>query len=448
MPTSEFNRRRLMAAGAAVAASNLITPAAGAAPKAGPGGFSPERLAKIPATLQQYVDAGAEAGFVTLLYRRGEIAQVNVVGFRDIEAKAPMQRDTIFRMASMTKPVTCVAALHLMEQRGVGLHDPIDKDLPEFANAKVLNDPAGPLDQTHPAPRPITFADLLTHRSGIVGQFDGGPASAAGSGLNSDDPTFDVWLKRLSAIPLVADPGSRFVYGTSHDVLGAWIQRVSGKPFGEYLKTELFDPLGMKDTGFWVPQAKHGRVAVLNARQDGKLVPVRRPIPDAPRTYASGAGGLFSTADDYLQFARMLLGKGVLGDKRYLSRRTVALFSTNWLTPEQRAQGAMGLSNFWASQGFGLGVSVTDDPTKAPPLPYTGKGSYGWPGATGVWWRVDPAEEMIPIYLVQNAFVPPGPGRAVAAAGDLPPEPGGGLLRHGLRRDRGLALTVALSPPG
>lgn len=416
MPSSKISRRHIMAAGAAAAAGAALSPAE-AALRTVAGGFSPERLAKIPATLQQYVDDGVEAGFVTLLYRRGEVAQVNAIGFRDREAKLPMQRDTIFRMASMTKPVTCVAALHLMEQRGIGLFDPIDKWLPEFANPKVLNDPTGPLDQTHPAARPITFADLLTHRSGIVGQFNGGPAAAAARGLSADDPTFDTWLKRLSAIPLVREPGSHFVYGTSHDVLGAFIQRVSGKSFGDYLKAELFDPLGMKDTGFWMPEAKHSRVAVVNARdENGKLIPVRRPVPAAPRNFASGAGGLMSTADDYLQFARMLLNKGALGDRRYLSRRTVALFSTNWLTPEQRAEGAMGLANFWASQGFGLGVSVTDDPTRARPLPYTGKGSYGWPGATGVWWRVDPAEELIPIFLVQNAFVPPGPGRAVAAA--------------------------------
>ena len=416
MPNSQINRRHMMAAGAAAAAAAGIA-SANAAPRTAAGGFSPERLAKIPAALQAYVDDGADAGFVTLLYRRGEIAQVNAVGFRDYEAKLPMERDTIFRMASMTKPVTCVAALHLMEQRGIGLADPVDKWLPEFANPKVLNDPAGPLDQTHPASRAITFADLLTHRSGIVGQFNPGPAADAARGLNADDPTFDAWLKRLSAIPLVREPGSHFVYGTSHDVLGAFIQRVSGKSFGDYLKAELFDPLGMKDTGFWMPQAKQGRIAALNSRDaSGKLVSVRRPVPNAPRNYASGAGGLLSTADDYLQFARMLLNKGELGGRRYLSARTVAEFSRNWLTPEQRAEGAMGLSNFWASQGFGLGVSVTDNPDLRRPLPYTGKGSYGWPGATGVWWRVDPAREFIPIFLVQNAFVPPGPGQAAAAA--------------------------------
>jgi CubicO group peptidase (beta-lactamase class C family) len=239
--------------------------------------------------------------------------------------------------------------------------------------------------------------------------------------IRHGDPTLDEWLKGLGAIPLAYDPGSTFNYGTSFDVLGVLIQRISGKSFGEYLKTAIFDPLGMKDTGFWLPKEKQDRLAAIYGRdpQTGKYVLASRPIPTAPMNFASGAGGLVSTADDYLQFAKVLLNKGRSRDVRLLSHPTIAMMTTNWLTPEQRKAGFVGISDFWASQGFGLGVSITDDVSRLGRNPYTSNGSFGWNGATGVSWRADPEEDMIPIYMVQNAGAVPN----AAARGAAPPTP-------------------------
>jgi CubicO group peptidase (beta-lactamase class C family) len=391
-----------------------------AATRLAPGGFSAEGLAPLNSTLQAYVDEGIEAGFVTLVYRHGVIAQVDTIGWQDREAKIPMKRDTIFRLASMTKPVTCAAALTLVDRGKIGLNERVDKWLPEFADARVLNAADGPLADTHPAPRPIILSDLLTHRSGIVGEMNSGPIAEASRTARRNDPSFDEWLKRLAALPLVHDPGAHFTYGTSHEVLGILIERITGQRFGDYLKTAIFDPLGMKDTAFFVPPEKRGRLAVVYSPDaSGKLVRADEPVASAPPKKPNGAGGLVSTADDYLRFARMLLGQGRYRDVRILARRTVAQMATNWLTPQQRAEGFVGLRDFWAGQGFGLGVSVTDDVARLA-APYSSKGSFGWPGRTGVWWRVDPVEDMVLIYLVQN----PGPANVTTRpAGSTAPGP-------------------------
>jgi CubicO group peptidase (beta-lactamase class C family) len=386
-----------------------------------PGGFSPERLARIPLALQQFVDKDVAIGILTLLYRRGQIAHVHTLGYQDRETKRPMNRDAIFRLASMTKPVTCVAALTLIEQGKMGLYDPIEKWIPEFAKPLVLNRPDGPLDDTHPAPRGITVLDLLTHRSGLSYAFMAqGPIAAALQRMpqiHGSDMTFDEWLRKLSAFPLVYDPGSRWNYGTSHDLLGALIQRVSGQPFADYMKRAIFDPLGMADTGFSLPKEKQGRLAAIYGYgADGTRTRYDYPISPTPQNFVSGGGGLVSTADDYLKFARMLLGKGRLGDARILSRPSVALMITDWLTPEERRTPAMGNPDFWASQGFGLGLSITDNLAKLGPMPYASVGTFTWAGATGVWWQADPVEDMVALYFVQNmALGRPAPRTAMTA---------------------------------
>jgi CubicO group peptidase (beta-lactamase class C family) len=407
-----LGRRALLRGGSAAFAMGLLGGPAFAAHRTGPGGFSKDALQKIPEALQGFVDHGVAIGIVTLLYRHGEIAQVNAVGQQDREANLPMKRDAIFRIASMSKPVTAAAMLTLIEQGKIGLMDPIDKWIPEFANPKVLNKPDGALKSTHPAPRGITVLDLLTHRSGLCYPFTAqGPLAAA---LQKDlspealgsNPTFDEWLKRLSALPLAYDPGTRWNYGLSIDMAGALIQRVSGKSFGEYLKAAIFDPLGMQDTGFWLPKEKQSRLAAVYGVDfsTGKRPPVARPIPDTAPNFASGGGGLVSTADDYLKFARMLLGKGRSGDARILSHPAVERMTSNWLTPAQRAVPAMGNPDFFAGQGFGLGLSIIDDITKLGFIPFGSKGSIGWAGAYGTWWQADPAEDMVAIYMAQNAI--------------------------------------------
>jgi CubicO group peptidase (beta-lactamase class C family) len=413
-----INRRSALAAGT-TGLLGMASPMAvrAAMPPAVPGGFSAKELGQIPRMLQSYVDDGSVAGIVTLLYRKGVIPQVCAVGFRDLEARAPMRRDTIFRLASMTKPITCAAALTLVDQGRIGLFDPIGRWIPELASPRVLIKPEGDLGDTVPAARPITVADLLTHRAGLAGQSDMGPLAAAIGGLREGDPTFDVWLQRLGAIPLAYHPGERFNYGTSHDVLGALISRVTGRSFEDYLRAAIFDPLGMIDTAFWVPAAKQHRLAQVYGREGGKLVPTGQPLPLAPPNFQGGAGALVSTVDDYLKFARMLLGKGRFGGVRILERATVAMMTTNWLTPEQIGHGFVGNPQFWASQGFGLGVSVTTDVARLDPMrnPYSSVGSFGWPGSTGVYWRADPVEDLIAIYMIQSSA-----GQTAASPG-VPP---------------------------
>lgn len=376
----------------------------------GLGGFSPEGLAQIPASLQPVVDAGDLSGFVTLLWRKGEVAQVNTLGFRDVEAKVPMTRDTLFRIASMTKPVTSIAALMLLEEGKLRLDDPVTKWLPELADMKVLAEATGPLDAVSPAPRDITVEDLMTHRAGLAYGFTSiGPIAhaheaALGSPLaNPHGP--DEWLKRLGELPLSYPPGERFHYSHATDVLGFLVARIEGKSLGETLKARIFDPLGMADTFFWTPPEKRERLAKLyriDPRTDA-LQDVSFPHTDAPPAFEGGGGGLISTADDYLKFARMLLGKGEVDGVRLVRPETVAMLTANRLTDAQRQIPFMGIP-FWMGQGFGLGVSVITDPEKQAWMGAGSQGAFGWPGAFGTWWQADPAEDMVMIYLIQNSM--------------------------------------------
>src|SRR5215831_16600058 len=226
-------------------------------------GFSAAGLEQIAPALQQVVDAGDLAGAVTLVWRKGEVVKVDTVGYRDLEAKAPMQRDTLFRIASMTKPVTSVAALMLVEEGKLALTDPITRWLPEFSDMRVLKDATGPLADTYPAPRDITVEDLMTHRAGLAYAFTSvGPIAQAhedalGSPLGTP-LTPDAWLKALGGLPLSYPPGERFHYSHATEVLGFLVARIEGKPLGQVLKDRIFGPLGMKDTDFWCPPEKRG----------------------------------------------------------------------------------------------------------------------------------------------------------------------------------------------
>ncbi|HVE04759.1 MAG TPA: serine hydrolase domain-containing protein, partial [Rhizomicrobium sp.] len=242
-----------------------------------PKGFSADGLAKIVPTLQPIVDAGDLSGFVTLLFRHGEIAQLNTLGHRDIEKKLPMERDTLFRIASMTKPVTSLAALMLMEEGKFKLEDPITKWAPEFKSARVLKNAEGPLDDTVPAKREITFDDLFTHRSGLAYGFSSmGPIAheyqrVLGDVLNSQ-MTPDDWMQRLATLPLLYQPGERFHYSHSTDVLGFIVGRIAGMPFRDFLMKRIFGPLGMTDTDFYVPPEKRKRAAVVYRLNEAKNV--------------------------------------------------------------------------------------------------------------------------------------------------------------------------------
>src|SRR4051794_22894128 len=301
-----------------------------------PGGFNPEGLAQIPTALQGVVDAGSLAGVVTLLWRKGEVVQVNTLGYRDLATKAPMTRDTLFRIASMTKPVTTVAALMLLEEGKLKLDDPITKWLPEFSDMQVLKDATGPIDQTYPAPRGITVEDLMTHRAGLAYPFPPmGPIAQAHEdrlGPPLGTPlTPDGWLKALGSLPLSYPPGERFHHSHATEVLGFLVARIEGKPLGQVLKDRIFAPLGMADTDFWCPPEKRDRMAKLYRMNPDteKLEDVSFPHENGQPAFEAGGGGLVSCADDYLKFARMLLGKGEVDGVRLLKAETVEMMATN-----------------------------------------------------------------------------------------------------------------------
>jgi CubicO group peptidase (beta-lactamase class C family) len=393
-----------------------------------PGGFSPEGLAQIPATLQGFVDQGSLAGVVSLLWRGGETVQVNTIGYRDLVAKTPMPRDALFRIASMTKPVTSVAALMLLEEGKLRLDDPITRWLPEFSDMRVLRDATGPVEDTYPAPREITVEDLFTHRSGLAYAFtSSGPIAHAyektlGPPLGTP-MTPDQWLAALATLPLSYAPGERFHYSHATEVLGFLVARIEGKPLGEVLQSRIFGPLGMSDTGFWVAPDDRERLARLYRLDAGGLTDVSFPHTDAPIAFEAGGGGLVSTADDYLKFARMLLGKGEVDGVRLLKPETVALMTANRLSDEQRSFPFLGLP-FWTAQGFGLGVSMILDPANIGFLGAGPAGSFGWPGAFGTWWQADPENDLIAIYLIQDSM-PLGPEAVTQMASQE--RPGGRL---------------------
>jgi CubicO group peptidase (beta-lactamase class C family) len=366
--------------------------------------LAPMNLDSNQASIHEAIDAGLLAGAVTMVWRADTVLQVNELGYRDVDAGLPMQRDTIFRIASMTKPITVAAALTLLEEGKLSLTDPVARWLPELSDMRVLIDPHGPLEQTEPARRPITIDDLMTHRSGLAYAFSVlGPLGSAYGKLSLRQDQ-DRWLAELATLPLAHQPGARLTYSHSTDVLGIALSRIEGKPLAEVLAERIFVPLGMADTGFSVGRAGRRRAATMykldranNLRHD-----VMGPAPIADPAFCTGGSGLWSTADDYLRFARMLLKGGTLDGVRVLSEESVRLMRTDRLTDEQKRYPFLGMP-FWVGRGFGLNLSVVTDPAKSRQLfGPGGLGTFSWPGAYGTWWQADPSADLILIYLIQN----------------------------------------------
>ncbi|MEV2240339.1 serine hydrolase domain-containing protein [Micromonospora sp. NPDC049891] len=370
------------------------------------GGFSSTRLARLREVLDRHVDSGFVPGVVAVLARHGQvhIEATGNLAFEGAGSTTPMGVDTICRLGSMSKPIVAACAMTLVEDGTLRLDDPVDDLLPELAEMTVLADPAGPLDETVAASRPITLRDLLTYTLG-TGMVPAEPGTVPiADALNAlGKPPPDRWIRRLGTLPLVHQPGERWMYDTAADVTGVLIARATGGSFGAALRERICDPLGMKDTAFSVGDASTGRFATAYERDNATTgEPVVDDAPDGwwsrPPAFESGGGGLVSTADDFLAFASALLAGGAHRGERVLSRPSVTLMTSDHLTSAQKA-----VSGFWPgyfdTMGWGFGLSVRTRRTHLGPS----VGSYGWPGYYGTAWYNDPAEDLVAIVVMQRA---------------------------------------------
>jgi CubicO group peptidase (beta-lactamase class C family) len=381
-------------------------------------GLSKPRLERMHQVLSGFVERKEMPGLVALVSRHDDV-HVETLGTLAFDDPAPMKSDTIFRIASITKLVTAVAAMILVEECKIRLDDSIEPWLPELANRRVLKSLSSELDDTVPALRPITLRDLLTYRMGF-GSIMAMPGTypiqklireyrIGGDGpmLPSQSPEAEEWLQRLGSLPLLAQPGERWMYHVSGDVLGALIARVSGKSFGAFLAERIFDPLGMKDTAFHVPPEKIDRLTDFYRfnQQTNTLDVFESAASTAWRVkppFESGGGGLVSTIDDYFAFSRMLLNKGRHRREQILSRATVELMTSDQLTPEQRAGSELFFGDF-SSWGLGMAVDIQRREIFHTP------GRYGWTGGYGTTAYIDPQEEMIGILFTQRMMDSPLP---------------------------------------
>ena len=374
------------------------------------GGFSRARVARMHASLWRHVEAGKMPGLVTLVSHRGR-AHVDAIGTMAFGKQTPMRRDTIFRLASMTKPITAVGAMILVEECKLRLDDPIDEWLPELANRRVLRSIDGPLDDTVPAKRRLTLRDLLTFRSGYGEVAFISPTCPLQQALAEARLPLSEWpfrgtteelMKRLAGLPLACQPGERWLYHMSAEILGVLLARVAGKSLATFLRERIFEPLGMKDTGFHVPEAELARVPTCSGRDyaSGNVVVLdeaRGGWVARPPAFESGGGGLVSTVDDLLAFGKMMLGKHEPGHERVLSRPSIELMTMDHLTREQKSVSPF-FEGFWDTRSWGLGLSVVTARHDLADVP----GRFGWDGAFGTSWHVDPKEEMVGILMTQR----------------------------------------------
>jgi CubicO group peptidase (beta-lactamase class C family) len=368
-------------------------------------GFSVQRLERVDALLQRYVDENRVGGAVALVLRDGQTVYEKAVGWSDKEAGRKMTTDTLFRIASQTKAITSVAILILMEEGKLGLNDPVSRFIPAYAKTTVATRNEAGVVTTVPARRPITIRDLLTHTAGIsygtqpevADQYQAkGLGPAAGFGWYTADKSEAVCdtMERLATLPFVAQPGERWVYGYNTDILGCVVERASGTPLDAFIRTRITEPLGMKDTMFFLQPSQRDRLAAVYSSSDGVLS--RAPdgprgqgnYVDGPRRSFAGGAGLVSTVRDYSRFLEMIRNGGALGNVRILAPRTVALMSSN----------QVGTLHSTAGLGFGLGFQTTD---RVGANGLDGLGAYGWSGAYGSMYRIDPESGVVILLMIQ-----------------------------------------------
>ncbi len=363
---------------------------------ANPSGFNAAKLAKAGEKLQELVAEEKIAGGVVLVARNGKVALHQARGFRDIKTGEKMQKDTIFRIYSMTKPITTTAVMMLIEEGKLSLSDPVAKHLPSLGKLKVF-DPSG---NHRPAAKQMSVADLMRHTSGLSYGFIGGPVAKQYKSQRVLDrgSSLEQMVEKLSTIPLQAEPGGSWLYSVSIDVLGRIVEVISGQSFGEFVHKRIFLPLGMKDTGFYVPKNKSGRLASQHSRNStGKLI-VSEPSQLSPfqnkPVHESGGGGLCSTAHDYFRFCQMILNGGELDGKRLLSKTTVSLMTRNQLPPSIPN---IGIGDNRKGIGFGYGFAVRKAESD---WGFGGRsGEFGWGGAASTHFWISPQDKLIVITL-------------------------------------------------
>ncbi|MCZ6619533.1 MAG: serine hydrolase [Gammaproteobacteria bacterium] len=371
-------------------------------------GMSTERLARITELSQRYVDEGKLAGVLTMVARNGKIVHFEAVGHRGVDDSRPLEKDALFRIYSMSKPITAVAAMILYEEGKFQLRDPVSKFLPELKEMEVIKD-----GEAVPLGKSITMQQLLSHTAGFSYGFTrGNPVDIA----YQDQKVFEAvdlnaFVKTISAIPLLYEPGTRWHYSIAVDLTGAVIERISGQRFDRFLAERIFEPLGMTDTFFDIPDEKMTRFLPNHGwdRENEKLIPfVEQGYPlYQDTTFFSGGGGLVSTAMDYLRFAEMLRQGGELDGQRLLSPKTVQYMTTDHLPAAIAATGSgeqPGISSFAPGLGFGLGFGVVKDTVAAGVI--GSPGEYSWGGAAGTIFWVDPVEEMVVVGMIQQMGSP------------------------------------------
>jgi CubicO group peptidase (beta-lactamase class C family) len=364
-------------------------------------GLSSERLARMNKAIHAYVDAGRTPGVVTLIARHGKVVHVDAYGKADLASGRPTRADDVFRMYSMTKPITSVALLMLYEEGKFQLTDPLSKFFPAFADVKVLNGmtPTGGMLLDSPR-RPITIQDVFRHSAGFTyGFFGGSPVDKMYQEANVLGTDLDGLMTKLAKLPLLYQPGEQWVYSVAHDVQAALVEKLSGQKFDDYVRQRIFTPLGMADSMFKIPADKKARVPSLySIGRDGKLAVDTNPLGGA--NYGDqvlGGYSISTTAADYALFAQMLLNKGQLNGARLLSPKTVELMATNHLPPAALASGAA--SFLGPGVGYGLGVSVLMNPAQKGIVGSVGE--FGWSGAASTHVLIDPKEDLVAIYCTQ-----------------------------------------------
>jgi len=373
-------------------------------------GFDPKRLGHLDAVLHQYVDKGKIPGVQTLVSRRGELVHRDCYGFRDVEAALPVEADTLYRIYSMTKPITSVALMMLYEEGHFLMENPVSRWIPELGDLRVWAGGTEEVPETRALESPLTVHHVLTHTSGLTYGFQyAHPVDAmyrAADLGNFTQPTYDLQecMARLGDLPLQFEPGHAWNYSMSTDVCGRLVEVMSGQTLDEFFRTRIFEPLGMADTGFAAPEADLERCSPLYVFAPGKgmttMASARSMI--VPPSMLSGGGGLVSSADDYLRFCHLLVGRGQLDGVRLLSPRTLQFMTTNHL-PGGKSLNEMGQATFsevaMAGTGFGLGFSVLLDPAASQSLGSAGQ--YAWGGAASTAFWIDPAEDLAVVFMTQ-----------------------------------------------